>query len=79
VRRWLPLIAIAIVSVASCQSAESRARQVQQERESWQATLRLTTQLSEQHVIPAEYSQQVLEAASQGLEQTRKRAAKLPQ
>jgi hypothetical protein len=80
VRTWLPVISIALVSLAGCQSAaDSRARQLQQQKESWEATVRLTTQLSNQHVVPAEYTQQVLEAAAQGLEQIRQRAAKLSQ
>jgi uncharacterized protein YcfL len=79
VRTWLPVISIALVSLAGCQSADSRARQLQQQKVSWEATVRLTTQLSNQHVVPAEYTQQVLEAAAQGLEQIRQRAAKLSQ
>lgn len=83
VLRWkrkatIPLLFLA--AAAGCGgSKESRAKELEQKRASWEATARLTRELSARGALPSEYSRQVLQKASQNLEKISRQASQLSQ
>jgi hypothetical protein len=60
-------------------SRESKARELQQAQESWDATVQLTTELRQRGAVPAKYARDVVQAAQQELEKSRRRIQELSQ
>ena len=62
------LVTIGLVfASAGCGSApESELRKAREEKDSWEETSRLTAELSQRGVLPADYRRQLLEAIRQG-------------
>jgi hypothetical protein len=78
VRPVLPLVCL--VFLAACSSSPSeQGRKLHQTEQSWEATVRLTTELSQRGAVPAEYARQTLEAARQELAKARRKAERLSQ
>ena len=72
--RWLvPLVLVLLPACGG--SSESKARKAHQELESWDATARLTSELSHRGALPSEYIKQVQQAIAQGRQQARQQAA----
>jgi hypothetical protein len=59
-------------------SQESQARRLVEDRQSWEATRRLTTDLRVRQSLPSIYTRQTLEAIDEELEKARRRAEKPP-
>jgi hypothetical protein len=77
-RCYLLILAISPALLAGCQSSpESQLQKVQQELASWDATARLTRELSQRGALPPVYVRQVSEAVEQGRNQAHQRAAKI--
>jgi hypothetical protein len=75
-RLWIPL---SLVLLSGCQSPSDKLRQLDQEKASWEATSRLGAELFKSGALPAEYARQLSKVIADGLEQTRRRAAKVSQ
>ena len=60
-------------------SPEGQLEKVRQELASWDATQRLTAELSQEGALPPVYVRQVSEAVTQGREKARQQAAKISQ
>jgi hypothetical protein len=74
------LLTGSLVLLAACVGSPSaQARKLHQTQQSWEATARLTTELSQRGAVPAEYARQALDAARQELEKTRQKAEKISQ
>jgi hypothetical protein len=74
------LLLASLVLLAACRASPSeQARKLRQTQESWEATARLTTELSQRGAVPAKYARQTLNAAGQELEKTRRKAERLSQ
>jgi len=75
--RPAPLL-VSLVFLAACSSSPSeQTRKLHQTQQSWEATVRLTTELSQRGAVPAEYARQTLDAARQELEKARRKAERL--
>jgi hypothetical protein len=76
---WL-LIAVSAALIVSChRSPQSEHQQLQRELDSWDATARLTRELSQRGALPPVYVRQVSEAVQQGRDKVHQRAAKISQ
>jgi hypothetical protein len=74
------LLSILLMLAAGCSGSKGdQARKLQQTRQSWEATVQLTTELWRKGALPAEYARQTLDAAGKELEKTRRKAEKLSQ
>jgi hypothetical protein len=71
------VLALSLGLFACGGSAESKARELQQTRESWNATVQLTAELQRRGAVPSNYARQTLDAAQQELEKTRHKAQEL--
>ena len=73
----LPLTSYLLL-VAACHSSPDKARErLRQELASWEATARLTRELSERGALPQVYVRQVNDAVEQGKRQAQQKAAKM--
>jgi hypothetical protein len=71
------LLAISLALIAACHGAtQSEQEKLQQELKSWDATARLTRELSHQGSLPRVYVRQVSEAVEQGKQKLQQQAAK---
>ena len=77
--RPVPLLASLVLLAACSGSPSEQARKLHQTKQSWESTVRLTTELSQKGAVPAEYARQTLDAAGQELEKTRQKAEQLSQ
>jgi hypothetical protein len=69
-----------LVLLAACRDSPSeQARKLRQTQQSWEATARLTTEVSQRGAVPAKYARQTLDAARQELEKARRKAESLSQ
>jgi len=74
------LLLASLVLLAACRGSPSeQTRKLRQTQQSWEATARLTTELSQSGAVPAKYARQTLDAARQELEKTRRKAERLSQ
>jgi hypothetical protein len=55
-------------------SAESKARELEQTQKSWNATVHLTTELRQRGAVPSDYARQTMDAAQEELEKSRRKA-----
>jgi hypothetical protein len=51
-------------------SAESKARELQQTQKSWKATVQLTAELRQRGAVPSNYARQTMDAAQDELEKS---------
>lgn len=77
IHRVAPLVLLLGLALACGSSKQDQFRKLAQQDSSWQATIRLTTQLEQRGALPAEYSRQTLEVAEQELQQTQQKADQL--
>jgi len=75
----LPLTAYLLLVAACHQSPEKQQEKIQQQLKSWDATERLTGELSDRGALPALYVRQVHEAAEQARKKAQQQAAKIRQ
>ena len=74
------LLLVSLVVLAACSSSPTeQTRKLHQTKQSWESTVRLTTELSQKGAVPAEYARQTLDAARQELEKARRKAESLSQ
>ena len=73
------LLASLVLLAATRGSPSEQTRKLRQTQQSWEATARLTTELSQSGAVPAKYARQTLDAARQELEKTRRKAERLSQ
>ena len=79
-RRPPTLLAILTGILAACAgSAQSEQEKLSQELASWDATAKLTRELSERGALPRVYVRQVSETVQQGKQKVQQRAAKSSQ
>jgi hypothetical protein len=63
---------------AGCKgSPNKRADKLSQMQQSWEETVRLTTELWQKGAVPSEYARQTLDAAREALDQVRRSAERL--
>jgi exonuclease VII small subunit len=63
---------------AGCKgSPKERAEKLSQTQQSWEETVRLTTELWQKGAVPSEYARQTLDAAREALDQVRRSAEQL--
>lgn len=75
----LPRISCLLLLTACHQSSSSQQEKLRQELASWEATARLTHELSRRGALPGVYVRQVSEAVEQGKQKVRQQAAKSSQ
>jgi hypothetical protein len=74
------LLLASLVLLAACSGSPSeQTRKLYRTQQSWEATVRLTTELSQRGAVPAKYTRQTLDAARQELEKARRKAERLSQ
>ncbi|MFL5470758.1 MAG: hypothetical protein ACJ8A6_12765 [Gemmatimonadales bacterium] len=72
-------LALLTFLTACHRSPEKQQEQLRQELKSWDATARLTHELSERGALPGVYLRQISEAIEQGKQKVRQQAAKSAQ
>jgi putative membrane protein len=78
IRLVRPVALVLLLALMACGGSKpEQFRKLAQQDSSWQATIRLTTQLEQRGALPAEFSRQTLEAAEQELRQTQQKAHQL--
>jgi hypothetical protein len=75
----LPLTSYLLLVTACHGSPQQEQQKIQQELASWDATARLTRELSERGALPSVYVRQVREAVEQGRKKAHQSAAQLKQ
>jgi hypothetical protein len=79
-RRGQLLLAISPALLGGChRSPQKEQEKLRQELSSWDATARLTGELSQRGALPQVYVRQVAEAVQQGKQKVQQRAAKSSQ
>ena len=74
------LLLASLVWLAACSGSRSeQTRKLHRTQQSWEATVRLTTELSQRGAVPAKYARQTLDASRQELEKARRKAERLSQ
>jgi putative membrane protein len=75
--RAVPLVLLLLIMIGCGGSKSEEARKLQQQDDSWRATMQLTGQLRSRGAIPAEYAQRTLETAEQELQKSGQKAPQL--
>jgi hypothetical protein len=73
------ILLLTLFSLACHSSSEQKQKKLRQERASWEATARLTDELSERGALPAVYRRQVMEKSSENLHEIRQQEQQLSQ
>ncbi|MFL5490316.1 MAG: hypothetical protein ACJ8AV_02800 [Gemmatimonadales bacterium] len=76
---FLTVLTLLPFLTACYRSPEKQQEQLRQELKSWDATARLTHELSERGALPGVYLRQISEAIEQGKQKVRQQAAKSAQ
>jgi hypothetical protein len=75
-----PHLLVILALITGCHgSSEKKQEKLRQERASWEATARLTDELSQKGAVPEVYRRQVMEKSSKNLDKIRQQEQQLSQ